>query len=145
MMMDNNFTIREAISLLAQFCTPLGGCFQEELEENLLARSFVEAEYASLDEEYKYKYFINETGKDVLLPFAVLIASEFVVFMRKNGGQCSNDEIKYWFADTYNLDAETADEIADYFCNMLGHFSMEYKAAPIHSSRFGNGYTLEKK
>ena len=143
--MDKNFTMREAISLLTQFCTPLGGCFPEELEENLLVRRFVEAEYASLDEEHQYKYFINESGMDVLHPFAVIIASEFVVFIRKNGGECSMGGIKRWFADTYNLDDETADEIANYFCNMLGHFNAEYKATWIHSSKFGNGYAIEKK
>lgn len=143
--MDKCFTMREAIFLLAQFCTPCGGCYPEELDDNLLARRFVETEYASLDEEYQYKYFINESGRAILHPFAVIIASEFVMFMQKNGGECSIDGIKRWFANTYNLDVETAEEIADYFCNMLGQFNTEYKAAWIHSSRFGNGYSLEKK
>lgn len=143
--MDKCFTLQEAISLLAQFCTPCGGCYPEELEENLLARRFVEAEYASLDEEYKDKYFINKSGTDVLRPFAVNIASDFVMFMQKNGKACSVDGIKHWFGNTYNLDDETADEIADYFCNMLGRLNTEYKASWIHSSKFGNGYTLEKK
>jgi len=142
--MKKSYNISEAIKLIATFCVPLGGCYAEDVDIDPIISTFVQNGNASLEEEYGDKYLVNDAGQNLLKPFAEKIAIDFIKFMKPASVLRPIAEIMRWFADKYELDADTAEAIADYFCHMLDRFNDEYAIFHAINSKCASGYYIEK-
>ena len=142
--MKTIFTFSEAIRLIVEFCAPMGGCYVDESKKDPLFQRFVEANCVYLDEEFQDKYLINEEGRGLLRPYAEQIALSLIRFMLPPRSLHPANQLSEWFLRTYNLDEETAESAADYFCHMLDRFNADYKICFAYRSDVGKGYELVK-
>lgn len=81
--MNSDYTFLEAIHLIIDFYTSPKGYFIDEDFEYPEVRKFIDAGCASLGEEHKEKYLLNEKGASILHPYIEEISSKFIQFMER--------------------------------------------------------------
>jgi len=95
--MNSDYTFLEAIHLIIDFYTSPKGYFIDEDFEYPEVRKFIDAGCASLGEEHKEKYLLNEKGASILHPYIEEISSKFIQFMERKQNTATIKETENWF------------------------------------------------
>ena len=140
--MNSDYTFLEAIHLIIDFYTSPKGYFIDEDFEYPEVRKFIDAGCASLGEEHKEKYLLNEKGASILHPYIEEISSKFIQFMERKQNTATIKETENWFSKQYSLDSETSREICNYIClNLPTH---GYTVILSQPNIGGDFYRIEK-
>lgn len=135
--MSIDFTIQEKIELIIDFYGSYG-YIAETIDEFPLAKRFVTAGYAELNENNIYEK--NKLGADFLHETIMQISMELVTTMKNNGWSMPLDEMLPWYISTYQLtDCETGSLIKDYILKNIDVYGYR-----IYPSNRKNKYILEK-
>lgn len=143
-----DFTIQEAINLITHFYTPLPGYWKEDYKNYPEACRFIEAGFASFEDEREDKYILNQEGREILHPYIEQISLNLIEYSKRNGFRYDNGEIEIleaetisWFMKEYEIGEEVALEIYKYICDNLETY--QYTATWFYSKRKGNGYMIK--
>lgn len=140
--MNSDYTFLEAIHLIIDFYTSPKGYFIDEDFEYPEVRKFIDAGCASLGEEHKEKYLLNEKGTSILHPYIEEISSKFIQFMERKQNTATIKETENWFSKQYSLDSETSREICNYICLNLPTYG--YTVILSQPNIGGDFYRIEK-
>lgn len=140
--MSMEFTKQEAINLIINFYIAPVGYWKDEIDEYPEVRRFVDADFASLDEEYGDKYVINDFGRAALHPYIQDISLDYLNFMKDKQYDCPVDEAIHWFIKKYDLHDETARELCEYiFFNLK---SCGYETDRPYKTSTGYRYLIKR-
>ena len=129
-------TKQQAIELITLFYCAPAGVYDDELDEFPVAKEFIDNGFAAHDEEEQDFYVITDAGDEELYPHIRDIAEGLVTYMYDQGGECTDEEIRKWCTDAYELkDEETVELLAFFMCDKLGHFGWE--ASKYYSTEKG--------
>ena len=135
--MSIDFTIQERIELIINFYDSYG-YIAETIDEFPIAKKFVTAGYAELNENNVYVK--NKQGALFLHETIMQISMGLVSKMKSNGWSMPMDEMLPWFISEYQLtDYEIGSSIKDYILKNIDVYG--YK---IYLSHRKNRYILEK-
>lgn len=135
--MSIDFTIQERIELIVDFYNSYG-YIAETIDEFPLAKRFVTAGYAELNENNVYEK--NTKGSDFLHCTIKEISEELIATMKRCAWSMPLNEMLPWFMTTYQLsDQETGELLMDYIHKNLDVYG--YRVYPSHRK---NKYILEK-